>query len=108
MQNIHISWSGDVMMREAVREGAVSRVRQLTDEHRGNVHAYVHIHKSSNLRKVPVTKEDQLFLAVFESDFVVIVDVGFVNIRELIFMYDNEKAAHTELPVYVQEILLNM
>ena len=108
MQNIHISWSGDDQMREAIRERAHLLLRHLTDEHWGDVCAWVHVHENLLRGKVPVTRDELLLLAVFEADFVVIVDASFVNIRELIFMYDHEKVPHTELPVKIDDILKNM
>ena len=80
-------------------------IRELTNEHPGDVFAWVYVHGNVLRGKFAIFREERLFLAVLEAQFAIILDIGFLNIREMIFMYDQEKMPHTELPVHLAALV---
>ena len=109
MQGIEISWSGDGQLRRDIHTQAAELIRQLCDEYRGVVRASVHVQKTDVcLAKVPVYREERLFLVVFEVDFAIVLDIDYVTIREMIFMYDHDKVPHTALPDELMAIVVNL
>ena len=107
MEEICISWSGDHHAIDTVSGVASDLIRELCSEYRGTIRARVLIQKAFFEGKVPFTFEDQLYLAVFESNYVIVIHLEYLDIRELIFMYDNKKVMHTELPVNISVIFEN-
>ena len=81
-------------------------IHELTNEYRGVVRAWVNVHANEMRGKFAVFRGDRIFLACLETQFAIILDINFVNIREMIYMYDEEKVAHTELPEHIA-VLVN-
>ena len=105
MQSVEISWSGKDDMRSAIYPRATELIWQLCNEYKGVVSASVHIQSNVFQAKLPVFREARLFLAIFELEFAIIIDIDYVNIREMIFMYDHEKVPHTMLPRQITAIV---
>ena len=109
MQGIEISWSGDGQSRRDVHTRAAELIRKLCADYRGVVRASVHVQTNDVcLAKVPVYREERLFLVVFEVDFSIVLDIKYVTIREMIFMYDHDKVPHTALPDELMAIVVNL
>ena len=105
MKRVEISWSGDVSKKRDIHPHAAWLVHQLCDEYGEAVQASVHIQPNLQRGKFPVFRQGRLFLVVFRADFGVIIDIDYVNIREMIFMYDNVKVPHSDLPTEYAEII---
>ena len=108
MENVSITWCGAVLPNDTIRAAATSRIGRLTDECRDRVQAWVHVQPTSTRAKIPFTFRGRLYLAVIECDYLMVVDMVYLNIRQLIFMIDNTKVVHTQLPFNFSVILDNL
>ena len=65
-------------------------IEECTSEYVGFVDVIVFDNVSQFVGKIPLTQDNKLYLAVYTITFVVLLDASVLNVKELIFMYDNE------------------
>ena len=109
MKRVDVRWVGDLDSIETCTNLVLRIVDDCTSEHRGVVPALVVLGRNhSNSQKIPFVHKEDLYLAYFHEKFVVIMDDSTLNIRELIFMYDNDIVNSSELQLNVDLVnLLN-
>lgn len=88
-------------MKNSVESKVAEILEACTSEHPDMVRARVVMMENSVLveEKIPIIYKDELFLAIFDLNFVLIVELQFLNIRDMIFMIDNEIVDCLKLPV---------
>ena len=107
MKVIDVRWVGDLDSIETCTNLVLRIIDAWTSEHRGVVNALVVLGRNeSNSLKIPFVHEEILYLAYFQETFVVIMDESTLNIKELIFMYDNHIVNSSELHLNVDLVKL--
>jgi hypothetical protein len=68
----------------------IQSIEECTSEYDGFVDAIVLDNVSQSVGKIPLMQNNKLYLAVFTITFVVLLDASVLDVKELIFMHDNE------------------
>ena len=98
MRRIDVQWVGNLSLKQSVFRGVEAIVNEFTSEHDGMVKVVAFLQNQSNLiGKRPFLYRNEIYLAVFEETFILIFEDNSLNIRELIFIYDNEISNHEDL-----------
>ena len=99
MDNMQIQWIGDLTMKKHFFDSAIEITIEATSEHDEMVKALVILGKTDQKLsgKIPFVYKDKLFLATYNDNFIVIVDECVLNIRHLIYMYDNDILKYSDL-----------
>ena len=107
MENHFISWYGDLHLKNSIATKVGQMIQECTSEQAGLVRVQVVLGENSCPinEKIPVICNDRLYLAFLEINFVLFVEIGFLNIKEMIFMYDNEIVDSSVLPVNLANFL---
>ena len=107
MKRIDVRWVGDLDSIETCTNLVLRIIDDCTSEHRGVVTALVVLGRNeSNSQQIPFVHKENLYLAYFQEKFVVIMDDSTLNIKELIFMYDNDIVNSSELHLNVDLVKL--
>ena len=107
MKLIDVRWVGDLDSIETCTNLVLRIIDDWTSEHRGVVTALVVLGRNeSNSQQIPFVHKGILYLAYFQETFVVMIDESTLNIKELIFMYDNDIVNISELHLNVDLVKL--
>ena len=90
MRSVKVMWIGGLGSAQCVGEKIVEVIDTFTSEHDGEVKVVVICENTTQfLGKQPFLHQNELYLATFYQDCILIFEDNSLNINELIFMYDN-------------------
>ena len=101
MRNIDIRWVGEMALKNEVYENIFPIIGELTKEHDGNVRALVWLQNTKRTGKVPLLLFEELYLGVFSENYGLFLPMHVLDVKELIFMYDNDIVEFRELAVFL-------
>ena len=97
MRTVEVYWIGDVSTRHSPSEVAEQTIYDCTSEHDGVVKVLAFMENPTKfVGKRPFLYNDEIYLSVFGQDYILIFEDNSLNIKELIFIYDNEVLNHEE------------
>ena len=101
MPGNQVHWVGDLAMKDKNFHQAMQLVHDCTSEHNGHVTALVVLRKRKDtlMGMIPFIERDRIFLGIFNGEFIVIVDETVLNIKELIFICDNDISKYCDLSI---------
>jgi hypothetical protein len=101
MSNIKIRWVGDMSLKCDVYEDVLAVIGELTNEHVGNVMAFVCLQRTKSSGKVPFLLNGELYLGIFSEKYGLFLSIQVLDIKDLIFMYDNNIVDFNDLDAYL-------
>ena len=86
-------------MKKHFLDSIIQIINDATSEHDEMVKALVILGKTDQKLKgkIPFVYNDKLFLATYDENFIVILDECVLNIRDLIYIYDNDILKYSDL-----------
>ena len=96
-----IRWIGDSDCHWTTYMKVLWKITCCSYETDGEVSAFVLMGDTGRTEKVPFVFSNRPFLAIYDSEFTIIVEYVYLNITELIFWIDNEKCDVTNLGIDV-------
>lgn len=97
MRTVEVYWIGDVSTRHSPSEVAEQTIYDCTSEHDGVVKVFAFMENPTKfVGKRPFLYNDEIYLSVFGQEYILIFEDNSLNIKELIFIYDNEVLNHEE------------
>ena len=98
MRTINVEWIGDVSSRQCSSEEVKQTINDCTSEHDGVVKVFAFLKNPTNFfGKRPFLYKNEIYLSVFGQDYILIFEDNSLNIKELIFIYDNEILDHEDV-----------
>ena len=98
MRKIEVEWVGDLSSKESSIEGAKQIINDCTSEHDGVVKVVVLLENPTHfVGKRSFLYDNEIYLSVFSKDYILIFEDDSLNIKELIFIYDNKIFNHEEV-----------
>ena len=98
MRKVEVEWVGDVSSKENSREGVLRTITDYTSEHDGVVKVVALLENPYHfIGKRPFLYKNEIYLSVFSQDYILIFEDNSLNIKELIFVYDNQIFNHEEV-----------
>ena len=98
MRKIEIDWVEDETSRKSSHEGLEELINNCTSEHDGVVKVIAFSGNPTHFfGKRPFLYKNEIYLSVFTQEYILIFEENSLNIKELIFIYDNEVFNHEEV-----------
>ena len=93
MRSLKVIWIGGLGSTGCIDEEMEKVIESFTSEHDSEVKVIVIMEKTTDfVGKQPFLYQDEIYLAVFYQDCILIFEDNSLNIRELIFICDNNIA----------------
>ena len=97
MRTIELHWIGNEASSQSSSEAIKQTIDDCTPEHDGVVKVFAFMENPTNfVGKRPFLYNDEIYLSVFRQEYILIFEDNSLNIKELIFIYDNEVLNHEE------------
>ena len=98
MRKIEVDWVEDESSRKSSHEDLEELINKCTSEHDGVVKVIAFSGNPTHFfGKRPFLYKNEIYLSVFTQDYILIFEENSLNIKELIFIYDNEVFNHEEV-----------
>ena len=98
MRKIEVDWIGVESSKKSSLEGLEDTINDCTSEHDGVVKVIAFSGNPTHFfGKRPFLYKNEIYLSVFTQDYILIFEENSLNIKELIFIYDNEVFNHEEV-----------
>ena len=98
MRTFNVEWIRDVSSRQCSSEEVKQTINDCTSEHDGVVKVFAFLENPTNFfGKRPFLYKNEIYLSVFGQDYILIFEDNSLNIKELIFIYDNEILDHEDV-----------
>ena len=98
MRKIEVDWVEDESSRKSSDEDLEELINNCTSEHDGVVKVIAFSGNPTHFfGKRPFLYKNEIYLSVFTQEYILIFDENSLNIKELIFIYDNEVFNHEEV-----------
>ena len=90
MRTLKVIWIGGLGSTQCVGEEMLEVIDSLTSEHDSEVKVLIILENTTQfLGKQPLLYQNEIYLAIFFQDCILIFEENSLNISELIFIYDN-------------------
>ena len=91
MRRVELQWAGDFCAGMCNTKSVLETIDESTSEHDGVVKVVViSAHHTNFSGRRPFLYRNEIYLAVYKENYVVILEDNALNVKELIFLYDNE------------------
>ena len=98
MRKIEVDWVEDESSRKSSDEDLEELINNCTSEHDGVVKVIAFSGNPTHFfGKRPFLYKNEIYLSVFTQEYILIFEENSLNIKELIFIYDNEVFNHEEV-----------
>ena len=98
MRKIEVDWVEDESSRKSSHEDLEELINNCTSEHDGVVKVIAFSGNPTHFfGKRPFLYKNEIYLSVFTQEYILIFEENSLNIKELIFIYDNEVFNHEEV-----------
>ena len=98
MRKIEVDWVEDESSRKSSDEDLEELINNCTSEHDGVVKVIAFSGNPTHFfGERPFLYQNEIYLSVFRQDYILIFEENSLNIKELIFIYDNEIFNHEEV-----------
>ena len=97
MRSIELHWIGNEASSQSSSEAIKQTIDDCTSEHDGVVKVFAFLENPTKfVGKRPFFYKNEIYLSVFEQNYVLIFEDNSLNIKDLIFIYDNKILDHEE------------